>query len=362
MARYFGSPLSACAALLLAMVSSSFAAHAQDLRITIPLPSKLTTVQRLNRDGVSELKKNRIEAAQALFYKAYLYDPGDPFTLNNLGYAAELSGDAERALRYYKLAGEQSCDAVIDVSTLKTLKGQPMQFALSGLKDSPMQLNRLNVEAITLLIQDRGFEAEHLLQRALAMDPNNPFTLNNLGVAQEAEGDFAGAVSSYNRAATLQSRERIVVSPSARADFLEAYSLNPASAFSLNNLGYLAEKGGDLETAQLFYSRALLAPNADARIGLASAGEAQGQNLVAVAKGSDGKVADALQRYADKRHLQTGTPTLVPRGADSLAPAQPAKPTQPENVSPDAETAPQPDAQPAPANSPSPNAAPQPNL
>ena len=40
----------------------------------------------------------------------------------------------------------------------------------------------------------------------------------------------------------------------AKQDFLQAYSLDSDSAFSLNNLGYVAEKDGDLETAQ-FYTR-----------------------------------------------------------------------------------------------------------
>jgi Flp pilus assembly protein TadD len=35
--------------------------------------------------------------AKAIFYKAYLLDPGNPFTLNNLGYVAELEGQEDRA-------------------------------------------------------------------------------------------------------------------------------------------------------------------------------------------------------------------------------------------------------------------------
>ena len=57
-----------------------------------------------------------------------------------------------------------------------------------------MQVNRMNVEAIQLLAQDRDFEAVVMLRRALAIDPQNPFTLNNLGVAEEATGDLTGAL------------------------------------------------------------------------------------------------------------------------------------------------------------------------
>src|SRR5665213_1071654 len=68
---------------------------ARDLRITIPRPSKLTPVQRLNRAGVDAVVKHQYEKAEGLFYKAYLYDPADPFTLNNLGYISELRGQLD---------------------------------------------------------------------------------------------------------------------------------------------------------------------------------------------------------------------------------------------------------------------------
>src|SRR5947209_14314517 len=70
----------------------AMAAHAQELRLPLPKKSKFTPVQQLNRDGVAALKKHDISKAKRLFYKAYLIDPNDPFTLNNLGYVSELEG------------------------------------------------------------------------------------------------------------------------------------------------------------------------------------------------------------------------------------------------------------------------------
>jgi len=58
--------------------------------------------------------KNQYEKAKTLFYKAYVLDPGDPFTLNNLGYIAELEGQQDRAQTFYGLAGDQATDANID--------------------------------------------------------------------------------------------------------------------------------------------------------------------------------------------------------------------------------------------------------
>src|SRR6516225_9959226 len=87
-------------------------------QINLPRRSKLTPVQRLNRDGVEAIKKNDYVSAEALFYRAYLYDPADPFTLNNLGYVAELRGQLDRAQKYYEMATKQGFDAPIDLSSI----------------------------------------------------------------------------------------------------------------------------------------------------------------------------------------------------------------------------------------------------
>ena len=374
----FSVHLTALAAVALLAASG----WAKELRITIPRASKLTVVQRLNREGVEAARKRQPEKAQALFYKAYLYDPTDPFTLNNLGYAAALQGDAGRAQNFYALAEKQDCDAVIDLSSLNELRGKPMLYALQDLKDASMRLNRMNVQAIELLIADRGFEAERLLERALALDPHNPFTLNNLGVAEELTGDLEGAAKHYGAAAETHSEQAIIVSPSrswrgkpisgmaagslkrvqdqlekegpakaravmlavrgvtaangndwqaAKQDFLEAYSLDPTSAFALNNLGYISEKDGDLETAQFYYAKARRADDAATRIGLATETLAQGQPMTAVATSSRQRIDTKLDQYRDAQRLQENAPELVPRGAGAV-PAQPdtAKPSTPD--------------------------------
>jgi Flp pilus assembly protein TadD len=219
-----------------------------------------------------------------------------------------------------------------------------------------------------LLEQNRGFEAVALLQQALRLDPQNPFTLNNLGVADEAIGDFDNALRSYEEAARVHSSERVAVTTDrawkgksvtamasagakrlqermkkvngaeeqailftvhgvsatnqndwekAKQDFLHAYSLDPSSAFTLNNRGFVAEMDGDLETAEFFYSKARKAGNANARVGLATQRAAEGKNLVSVASDSDGQVDRQLDRYSQERRRQTGPIELTPRGSAS---------------------------------------------
>jgi Flp pilus assembly protein TadD len=332
-------------------------AWAGDLKLTLPKRSELTVVQRLNRDGVDALRKQQYEKAETLFYKAYLFDPADPFTLNNLGYISELQGQLDRAQKFYSLASEQASDAVIDRTNAKSLEGKPMRAAFGSLKDVPMQVNRMNVEAIQLLKDGRALEADLLLQKALAMDPRNTFTLNNLGVASESQGNYEQALRFYMAAADSHSSEPVVVTlnhdwrgkpvskmaadsarkltermqkaatdqaqaallavrgvsatngndwPAAKQDFLRSYSLDPNSAFSLNNVGYVAEKEGDLETAQFFYARAQKAEHAKERVGLATRSSAEGQHLSTVIADSDQKVGDEIVLENQARRRQSG--------------------------------------------------------
>lgn len=354
------------------------------LTITIPRHSSLTFVQRLNREGVLAVQKHDYATAANLFYKAYLFDPSDPFTLNNLGYISELEGQLDRANKFYKLAAEQGSNADIDLSSVKRLQGQPMQAAFSGLQDSHMRVNRLNLEAVNLLSEGRNFEAVVLLQQALSLDPNDPFTLNNLGAADEATGDLGGAMKYYSAAADSRSHDAVAVTqdhawqgksvsqmaeanvmrienqpegsgsnwmqasllneqgvfaenendwPTARRDFMQAYALDPANAFSLNNRGYVAERDGDLESAQFFYQKAGQAYGAGFPVGLATNPSAKGEALSRVSTQSRIQVDGALDIYSRERRGQPGSVELTPRGAgagqSTQPPQQPSAPDAP---------------------------------
>ena len=368
------------------------AAWARDtITITLPRHSNLTFVQRLNREGVLAVQKHDYAKAANLFYKAYLFDPSDPFTLNNLGYISELEGQLDRANKFYKLAAEQGSNANIDVSSVKELKGQPMQAAFSGLQGAPMRVNRLNLEAVNLLSEGRNSEATGLLQQALSLDPQDPFTLNNLGAADEATGDVGGAMKYYTAAAGARSSDVVAVTqnrswqgksvsemaaanvmrlegqphengPSemqvfllseqgvfaanendwstAKRDFMQAYALDPTSAFSLNNRGYVAEHDGDLESAQFFYQKAGQAYGAGLPVGLATSPSAKGQALSRVATQSRVEVDGALDVYSRERRGQPGSIELTPRGAaatgeSTAPPQQPSSPDAPLPTAPE---------------------------
>jgi Flp pilus assembly protein TadD len=383
--------------MILAIGIVAKTAYAGDLKITLPKRSRLTPVQRLNQEGVEAVRKHQYEKATALFYKAYLYDPEDPFTLNNLGYIAELDGQVDRAQHFYELASLQSTDAVIARSSSQKLNGEPFQDALKGIHDQPVRTSRTNVSAVHLLSQRRGSEAEAMLRTALAEDPHNAFTLNNLGVAKETEGDLKAALKYYTEAANAHLTEPVVVTynhawrgksvsemaaDSARRlqqrlqtqtaqeraallnlrgvaamnrndrqdadqDFRAAYSLDPNNAFSLNNIGYLAEMTGDPETAQLFYERARLAQKAGARVDLATRQPAEGMKLFQVSDENDQKVAAKIAEEAQARRRESGPIELKHRdNSPVIEPAGPAAPAAPQTSPPAPPASSPPDAQP----------------
>jgi Flp pilus assembly protein TadD len=371
--------------ILMVLSLGVVAGRAQNLKITLPRRSALTPVQRLNREGVDAVRRQQYENAETLFYKAYLYDPSDPFTLNNLGYIAELQGQLDRAQRFYKLAAEQGTNAFVDESNEKELEGKRMSYALDSLKDLPMRINRMNFDAMTLLSQNRGAEAVNLLQAARRLQPNNAFTLNNLGVANDAVGDDDEALRFYNASAATRSGEPVVVTmtgaergrpvsqvaannaqrleqrmqdlhtnqaqsallasrgvaainrndwSTARQDFLQAYRLNPYSAFSLNNAGYVAEREGDVETAEFFYAKAQQADDAHAQVGTATHHGAEGNPMGTIATNNDQETEAKLDAEREARRRQTGPIQLLHRDGTPVVPTKPAQPAPPNGSAP----------------------------
>jgi Flp pilus assembly protein TadD len=370
--------------LLLALILAVTSAQAADLNIKIPKRTKPTPVQQLNQEGVKALAKNDTARAKRAFYRAYLLDPDDPFTLNNLGYVAELDGEIEKAQKFYDLAAANSSNAAVAFSSNPELKGKQVSEVAGNAVSTPMQVNRLNVAAMGLMIKDRAPEAEITLRKALTIDPQNPFTLNNLGYALEKEGELEQAVHYYGLAAARASNEKIVVAlnrnwrgrgiseiadinaqaarrelstegslaakvarfnlrgvsalnrnqpAQARQYFQQAYSLDPDNAFSLNNMGYIAEVDGDRETADFYYAKAREANRSSARVALASRKDLEGMKLASVANQNELSVQVAQEKQVAALHAQGGSPIPL-RTRDQLAVREPASPPQPEPETP----------------------------
>ncbi|HWG49096.1 MAG TPA: tetratricopeptide repeat protein [Candidatus Acidoferrales bacterium] len=338
--------------------------QAQQLRLPLPKKSKFTPVQQLNRDGVKALQKHDVDKAKRYFYKAYLIDPNDPFTLNNLGYVAELEGDIDRAQRYYDQAEANTSDAIVDRSTEPQDLGKPVDKIAGRTAEGPMKVNQLNSRALRLLNQDRAPEADLMLQQALKIEPNNPFSLNNMGFAKEKEGELEDAIASYSKAAQTGSHEPVVVTlnkewrgrpisevaaenaekarkelarasnvedqvarlnlrgvsamnrndrKAAREYFQQAYKLDPRNSFTINNMGYLAELEGDKETAGSYYEQAERARRANARVAVSTRPEAEGKPVGRVAEQSGALVDSEMQAIAQSRRQGGAPPALRTR-------------------------------------------------
>jgi Flp pilus assembly protein TadD len=353
-------------AILMFFSLAAISGFAKDSQLRIPLPkkSKYTPIQQLNRDGVDALKKKNIDKAKRLFYKAYLIDPNDPFTLNNLGYVAELEGEADRAQRYYDQARINTSEAIVDKSTAPDMEGKLVAKVAGRTDEGPMKVNQLNSDAMALLGKDRAPEADLLLQQALKLDPKNPFTLNNLGFAREKEGELEDAVKFYTQAAGAGSHEPVVIAldrdwrgraisevaarnaqktreglqrsqdsreqvvrlnlrgvsamnrndrKAARQYFEQAYKLDPHNAFALNNMGYLAELDGDQETAQYYYEAARTAERAGNKVAVSTRPEVEGRPLGQVAEQSDSLVESKMQAEIDAKRRTAPLPALHTR-------------------------------------------------
>lgn len=364
----------------------SVTSFAGDLRINLPKRTEATPVQKLNREGVKEIQKRHIERAEKLFYRAYLIDPDDPFTLNNLGYISELQGKVERAQRYYQLAAkENNSETVIDEASVRKLQGHRLSEITTSYGNLDLRVNRGNVQAMALLQQGRNQEAEDILRANLKLDPHNPFTLNNLGFTMEGQGNLEEALRYYNQASMTHSNEPVVVALDARwrgkpiSDiafrneeavrkrlaseqsnedraarlnvegvsalnhnendkaldyFRQAFKLDPQSAFSMNNMGYVSEVFGDQETADEFYNAASRGNGTGTPVSAAShhamVGEAVGQVASSNAQGSEAN----LQAEAEARRRQHAPIVLRHRDNTPIAspPASsesPAPQTQP---------------------------------
>jgi Flp pilus assembly protein TadD len=371
------------------MAALATASAAKDVRVSIPKRTKPTPVQKLNQDGVKEVQKHNYKKAKSLFYKAYLIDPNDPFTLNNLGYIAELEGQADRAERYYSLAQEQGSDALVYKSTEPAAVGKPVGQIAGNAADTKMQVNRINVYAIGLLQKDQAPQADLALQKALKLDPTNPFTLNNLGYAREKEGELEDAYKFYTQAASQNSDTPIVVTINkswrgkgistiaasnakkvqnvmqreenisakvarlntrgvaainrndyklARNYFEQAYKLDPENAFALNNMGYLAEIDGDRETADFYYDKAREADQSSMKVAYASRKDVEGMKLSSVASDSQDAVNKAVEQAAALRRAEGGPVVLRYRNNEPVM--EPATPPTPKPIEPPPAAAP----------------------
>jgi Flp pilus assembly protein TadD len=273
----------------------------------------------------------------------------------------------------------------VDKASNDKVKGKTVASVAGHAEEGGVQLNVMNVQALSLLNKDRAPEADLLLQKALKLDPKNPFTLNNMGYTKEKEGELEAAISYYSAAAALNSNDPIIVTAksdwrgkpisevaadnarkvrktlqtaetpeakvarlnlqgvsalnrndrkSARQYFQQAYKLSPDDSFALNNMGYLAELDGDRETADFYYAKAKDSERRNTKVGVATSEEAEGKRLGQVADSNGNMVEARIKAEQDLRQQQRGSPVLRRRDNSVVTNERPPAQEEPDQAQP----------------------------
>jgi Flp pilus assembly protein TadD len=127
-----------------------------------------------------------------------------------LGESYQKSGMTEEAIRAYKQSISRAADdprPSTAISGLLLIRGdvdQAIALLQPALERMPEDTSLLNSLAVLYARQQRFRESLNLLSKAVRLNPDEPLTWLNLGVALEAKGDRKGAGAAYGQAVTLQ--------------------------------------------------------------------------------------------------------------------------------------------------------------
>jgi Flp pilus assembly protein TadD len=257
------------------------------MKDVLALSDQPLQMNHANVEAVRLLSQGRAPEADLLLQETLKTDAHNVFALNNMGVAKEMEGESHDALKYYEEAGSTPSEATVVVTADKGWRGKRVT-----------EMAQQNAEALR----------DHL---ARTQDV----------VEQVAELNLRG-VSAVNRNDLR----------SADDDFRKAYTLDPNNAFTLNNIGYVSEIEGDRETAQFFYDRARQAGGANATVGVASRRTEEGQKLFAVAADSNSRV-EAKVTQDREAVRQQNEPVVLRRRDDSIV-DESAPPSASENKQP----------------------------
>jgi tetratricopeptide (TPR) repeat protein len=204
--------------------------------------------------------------------------------MNNLGFAREKEGEYQDAMKYYNAAAASGSNEPIVVTLNKDWRGKP--------------------------IGEIAGENARKLQRLMQRSEDTQSQIARLNLR---------GVSALNRNERRKAREM----------FEQAYKLDETNAFTLNNMGYVAELDGDRETADYYYAKAKEANRADVRVAVATRRDAEGLRLGQVAD-TNGQIVNEAFREEVEAKRRAGGP-IVLRRRDNTPVIDPATPQSPPN-------------------------------
>jgi predicted O-linked N-acetylglucosamine transferase (SPINDLY family) len=227
----------------------------------------------LLQQGLAFHREGKLDEAKSIYEKILTSNPRYTDALHFLGLIAHSTANytlAEELIRkaintnevffFYNSLGnalrEQGKKDEAIVSYERALALKP---------EFPDALN--NLGAVYLSKRDRD-KAEELYKRALSADPNHADTLVNMGNLNQAEGHLDDAIKFYQRAITVRPNFDALISLGniyglknlpyeALAYYQEAFKLQPDSPAALSNMGAVFSKLDRYDDAVAFLEKAI---------------------------------------------------------------------------------------------------------
>lgn len=163
----------------------------------------------------AEMAARRVNAAVESLYEGLSHCPEHPDLLHALGNCLHHAGHLAQAATHYLhciRVAPHGADAQIDLSQvyLRLLNGELAEAAARGAVACAPDSARAAVNLGTVLYQRNSFvEALEQIERGHALAPDNPRTLNQLGMVHAALGDNDKALASFRHSAKLDPDYRI---------------------------------------------------------------------------------------------------------------------------------------------------------
>jgi len=200
-------------------------------------------IEFLNETGKRQGTAGNYDAAIGLFNRAVELDPNYAETYNNLGYVYFIKGDMDFAEEYFKKAleadpGHESARANLEIVARQK---------------KIMKVNDLNARGIRKGLEGDMDGAAVLFEEAIAVDPANAESYNNMGYLYSLKEDYARAESYFKKALEMDPAHA-----RAGANLAEVSRLRRLkTAVALNEQG--REKGiaGDIDGAILLFEKAV---------------------------------------------------------------------------------------------------------
>jgi tetratricopeptide (TPR) repeat protein/predicted Ser/Thr protein kinase len=201
----------------LAVVIVIAAVVVTQMRQRAALAPNRTVAQQYNERAQEAEGRGEIGTARDLYRKAIIADTSYALAWNNLGSLAlgeRDSAEAERCFRRAAAADPSSPEGLYNLASLRSDRGDSVsaeEFYRASLRANPGYVPSYNNLGRLLLETGRAAEAADVLDRALALDPQEPYAvfipylLKNRGLAAQQLGEDDAALEFWTRGAARDS-------------------------------------------------------------------------------------------------------------------------------------------------------------